>query len=336
MEDRPIFIAGPDRSGTTLLYALLASHPNISMVRRMNFWRWFYGRYGDIKNPERFERLVDRLLNYKRMQRLNPDGERIRREFWQDEPTYGRLFSLLMRQNAERIGKSRWGEKSLHTERYADLVFENFPQARIIHMTRDPRDRYASVRKRFGGDHPRVAGATSRWLASMQAARRNLKKYPHSYLVVRFEDLASHPEGTARKICDFIGEEYVPEMLGMGGEAEYRDSGGNSSFTKIQPGTISTSPIGRFRQVLTPFEITFIQLFTKSFMREFDYPLEEVRLTAKQKVVFYGWFLPQHFLRMCVTYALSTLLSYRKERVPASRFIEGRAEVGFSPGGSHG
>ena len=50
IDNQPIFIAGPDRSGTTLLYALLASHPNISMVRRTNFWRWFYGRYGDLSN----------------------------------------------------------------------------------------------------------------------------------------------------------------------------------------------------------------------------------------------------------------------------------------------
>ena len=36
----PVFIAGADRSGTTLLFALLASHPNISMSRRTNAgWR---------------------------------------------------------------------------------------------------------------------------------------------------------------------------------------------------------------------------------------------------------------------------------------------------------
>ncbi len=324
MEDRPIFIAGPDRSGTTLLYALLASHPNISMVRRMNFWRWFYQRYGDLKNQENFERLLNRLLDYKRIQRIQPDGERIRREFYQGEPSYARLFALFMRHKAERIGKSRWGEKSLHTERYADIVFENFPQAKIIHMTRDPRDRYASVRKRFGGDNPRVAGATLRWLTSMQAAQKNLKKYPDRYLMVRFEDLASNPEDTARIICDFIGEEFTTEMLSMEGEVEYRNSGGNSSFEKIQPGTISTQPIGRYRQVLTPFELKFIQGFTKPYMEAFGYPLDTITLTPKQKISYYGWFLPQHSLRMAAIHLITTILFYRKEQAPASRFVGGQ------------
>lgn len=322
IEDQPIFIAGPDRSGTTLLYALLASHPNISMVRRMNFWRWFYRRYGNLKNPENFERLLDRLLRYKRLQRLHLDGGRIRQEFIQGEPSYARLFALLMRHNAERKGKIRWGEKSLHTERYADLVFANFPKAKIIHMTRDPRDRYASVRKRFGGDNPRIASATQRWISSMRAAQKNLKKYPDRYLIVRFEDLASNPEDTARIICDFIGEDFVPEMLTMEGEVEYRDSGGNSSFSKIQPGTISTQPIGRYRQVLTPFELKFIQRFAGPLMEQFDYSLENVHLTLKQKIGFYGWFLPQYFIRMVAIHMLSTVLFYRKEPVPASRFID--------------
>ncbi|MGH9260048.1 MAG: sulfotransferase, partial [Acidimicrobiales bacterium] len=52
----PLFIAGPDRSGTTLMYALLASHPDVSMVRRTNMWRYFHGRYGDLAEPANLER----------------------------------------------------------------------------------------------------------------------------------------------------------------------------------------------------------------------------------------------------------------------------------------
>ena len=55
----PIFIAGPDRSGTTLMFALLASHPNLSMVRRTNMWRYFHGRYGDLGDPQNLERCLD-------------------------------------------------------------------------------------------------------------------------------------------------------------------------------------------------------------------------------------------------------------------------------------
>lgn len=325
MNREPIFIAGPDRSGTTLLYALMASHPNISMSRRTNFWRWFYGRYGALSEKENFERCLGDMLNYKRMQRLAPDGERIRAEFWQGAPSYGRLFSLFLQHNAERIGKPRWGDKSLHTEHYTDQLFAEFPNAKIIHTTRDPRDRYASVRKRFGRDNPRMAAATGRWLASMRAAEKNLKQYPGNYMVITFENLASDPEGTLRNICGFIGEDYAPEMLTMQGAAEYRESGGNSSFNKITPGAISTSPIGRFRSVLTPTEIAFIQKYAGETMEMFGYQRVDVQLSFEERLRFNLLVLPFHSIRMLGWMALDALVTKRIARVPAARLTNSNA-----------
>jgi hypothetical protein len=335
MSNQPIFIAGPDRSGTTLLYALLASHPNISMVRRTNFWRWFYNRYGDLRDADNFERLLSKMLRYKRMQPLNPDGKRIRHEFWQGEPSYGRVFALFQQHNAERIGKPRWGDKSLHTEHYIEQVLSEFPDAKFIHMARDPRDRYASVRKRFGKDTPRLGAATGRWLSSMRAAERNRQRYPDNYVIIRFEDLAANPEETSRKICDYIGEQYSPEMLTLKGASKYRDSGGNSSFDQIRPGAISTSPIGRYRKVLSASEIAFVQLFAGKEMQALDYQKEVVNFSFAEAVKFYLWILPFQSARMVGWTVLNSLLFIRKARVPESRFL-GENEAGLSRlGDSH-
>ncbi|MEJ2750555.1 MAG: sulfotransferase [Anaerolineae bacterium] len=126
-QSNPVYVSGANRSGTTLMYALLASHPNLSMVRRTDMWRYFHGQYGDLSQRENFERCLDAMLHYKRVANLEPDPERIRREFWQGEPSYGRLFALFHQHHAERLGKTRWGDKSLHTEKYADQVFAEFP-----------------------------------------------------------------------------------------------------------------------------------------------------------------------------------------------------------------
>jgi len=322
MSDQPIFIAGPDRSGTTLLYALLASHPNISMVRRTNFWRWFYNRYGDLHDEENFERLLDKMLRYKRLEPLNPDGERIRKEFWQGEPSYGRVFALLQQHNAERIGKPRWGDKSLHTEHYVDQVLSEFPAAKFIHMSRDPRDRYASVRKRFGKDTPRLGAATGRWLSSMRVAERNRRKYPQNYMIVRFEDLAANPEETSRKICAFIEEKYSPEMLTLDGASKYRNSGGNSSFEQIKPGAISTKPIGRYKSVLSKSEIVYIQRFAGKEMRALEYEHEPMNFTFTEALKYYFWIMPYQAARMIGWLMLNSLLFIRKGSVPKSRFFD--------------
>lgn len=321
MTQSPLFIAGPDRSGTTLLYAILASHPNISMVRRTNYWRWFYGRFGSLSVEENLDKLLNRMLSYKRIEPLRPNGKRIRKEFLQGEPSYGRLFALFHEHNAERLGKTRWGDKSLHTELYMDNVIKEFPNAKIIHTIRDPRDRYASVRKRFGGDNPRLGASTVSWLSSIYAARRNMRKYPENYMILRFEDLVSDPENTCRKICEFIGEEYDPVMLTMEGASKYKNSGGNSSFDKIKPGVISTKPVGRYKKVLNGSEIIFIQMFSGKIMREFDYPLEKIKLPISERLKFTFWILPSHLIRMTGWTVLSLVFRH-KPRVPENRFYK--------------
>src|SRR5688572_30172389 len=149
MDHGPIYLAGIERSGTSLMYALLASHPNIAMTRRTNLWSFFYNQYGDLSQRENFERCLAAMMCYKRLLKLRPDPERLRHEFWLGAPTYGQLFALLEQQHAEQLGRPRWGDKSLNQERYVDQIFAAYPNARIIQMIRDPRDRYASALTRW-------------------------------------------------------------------------------------------------------------------------------------------------------------------------------------------
>jgi len=285
-EPNPIFVSGTNRSGTTLMYALLATHPNLSLVRRSDMWRYFYGQFGDLNQPENFERCLKAMLSYKRIVNLKPDPERIRQEFGQGEASYGRLFSLIHRHHAERAGKMRWGDKSLHNEEYTDQIFSEFPQAKLIHIIRDPRDRYASVLQRLNATSRRIGVDVVKWLASARIARQAAQRYPNRVLIVRYETLAQHPIETLRLVCDFIGEPYTPEMLTMTGAPRYYKKGANTAFEKVKPGVISTRSIGRFRDVISPWEIAFIQTFCGRMMAEFDYELEPTRLSVRERLAY--------------------------------------------------
>jgi hypothetical protein len=321
MNSGPIFLAGPDRSGTTLIFALLASHPNISMVRRTNMFRYFYRRYGDLSQAENLDQCLSDMSRFNRMRHLSPDRARIRREFLEGKPDYGRLFALFHQHHAERAGKRRWGDKSLHSEHFASEIFTEFPDARIIHMTRDPRDRYASVSKRHGKSTSRLGPVTARWLNSMWAARRNQARFPDRYMVVRFEDLAGRPEESMRQICAFIGEEYSPALLGMEGATVHRDSGGNSSFGQLEPGAISTKPIGRFREVLSAADIAYIQMFAGTVMESYGYPRESVKMSLKEWARFFALIVPVHLVRM-YGWLLVNAIQMRRTRVPQRRLLD--------------
>ena len=280
----PVFIAGLERSGTTLLYSLIASHPNVAMTRRTNFWKFFFNRFGDLRRADNLERCLAAMMRYRRILELEPDWQRLREEFRQGEATYARLFALLEEQHARRLGKTRWGDKSLYTERYAGVVLRCFPAAKIIHIIRDPRDRYASACKANRIGRGKAAAGIAAWLWSARLARRNAQKYPQAYHIVRFESLACHPEETLKEVCRFIDEEYTPAMLTMNGAADYRDKGGNSSFERHQPGSISTAPIGRFRKVLSPRDLAFVQALARREMATFGYELEPLRFALRERV----------------------------------------------------
>jgi hypothetical protein len=319
MDSRPIFIAGPNRSGTSLMYALLASHPKISMVQRTDMWRYFYEQYGSLSEEDNFERCLKTMLQYRRISRLEPDADRIRREFWTGEPTYGRLFALFHAHHAEMVGKSRWGDKSLHAEQHVDQIIAEFPQAKVILIVRDPRDRYASERKKFRAS---VGSATRKWLVSVNAVKHSIDHYPDSCLVIRYETLASHPEETLRRVCTFIEEEYSPMMLTMKGAPEHLEQGGDSSFESFKPGEISTRSIGRFPKVISKLDIAFIQQFAGRDMVEFDYQMHPVQFTWSNRLRFYLIIVPINIARMTRLYFVHLVKNKRGRSIDPHRFID--------------
>ena len=315
----PIMVAGPDRSGTTLLYALLASHPNVAMVRRTNVWRYFYRRYGDLADERNLERCLHDMLRFKRLRHLEPNGPGIRAAFHAGAPTYGGLFEAFYAQHAQRVGRRRWGDKSLHTEHYAGSVFGEFPDARIIHMVRDPRDRYASARKRHGRDRPRVGGITARWLLSTRRALDNVARHGSGYLIVRYEDLVQDPIATLTRVCEFVGEPFDERMLVMDGATAYRDRGGNSSFGDVRGDAISTTAVGRFRAVLSPSEIAFIQTVAGREMAALGYEPVPSGLHGRARTRYLVVGLPVQFARMIGWTAVARLWLRRGERIPPAK-----------------
>lgn len=308
MERGPIFIGGLDRCGKTMMQAFLTSHPNISIPAvGSNMWTFFYGQYGNLARPENFERCLAAMLRYKHVRFLQPDPERIRREFEQGQPTYARLFALFQQHYAEQAGKPRWGDQSGLIERYADLIFAAYPDAKMIHMLRDPRDRYEASLAAWQQGKGRAGGATARWLYSVKLARRNLRRYPDRYKVVRYETLVSQPEDTLREVCAFLGEVYAPAMLAMESAPTYRDKLGQGGNGQVGQSLVSTKYIGRFRTGVPRREIAFMQAHAWREMVAYQYELEPLKFSLKERVLFYLVDWPSNLARMVAWHTLETV-----------------------------
>jgi hypothetical protein len=319
----PVFVAGLERSGTSLMYALLASHPQIAMTRRTNLWTHFYGQYGDLGDDTDLDRCLDTMMRYRRLVKLRPDPERLRRDFRAGERTYGRLFALLCQQHAERLGKPRWGDKSLNTERYARPIFDAYPEARILHMIRDPRDRFASSLTRWQRRRGGIGAGTAEWLASARLALRNARVHPGAYQLIRYESLVSAPEVTVRQVCDFIGEPFAPEMLSMQGAPEFAGRGSNSSYGHRAPGAITTTSVGRFREVLSPRQIAYVQRLARDELAQFGYEPDPVPLPLLGRVRFAVETVPLENARLLAWRVREAVRDRRGRPVPAYRLVEG-------------
>jgi hypothetical protein len=309
MDHGPIIIGGPDRCGKTLLRSMLVSHPNIAIPAvGSNYWTFFYGQFGDLAKAENFERCLAAMLRYKHALFLKPDPDRIRREFGQGQPTYGRLFALFHEHYAEREGKPRWGDQTGLIERYADPIFAAYPAARMIHLIRDPRDRYEASLALWPKGKMRAGGATARWLYSVRLAQRNQRRYPNRYMIVRYETLVQQPEQTLQAICAFIGETFVPAMLTLEGAPQYRDKGEHRSSG--DQSTISTAYIGRYRKAIPKREIAFMQSLAGREMSALGYGLDPIQFSAGERLAYMFVEWPASLARM-VTWTAVEAIQHR-------------------------
>lgn len=297
-KNSPIFIGGPDRCGKTTLAAFLSSHPRIAIpVIGSNFWSYFYGQFGDLSQEENFERCLDAMLHYKHALFLQPDPDRIRREFWQGAPSYARLFGLFHAHFAEAAGKPRWGDQTGLVERYADEIIASYPGVKMLHMIRDPRDRYEASLEMWPNGKGRAGVAAARWSYSASFARRNQKKYPRQYKIIPFETMVESPAETLQEVCDFLGEEFSPNMLLMENAPGHRAKlqGGESSGGPV---SLSVEFIGRYKKGVPAEEIAFLQSCLRRQMQHFGYRRDRVEFTRRGKMRYYLAGFPANLARM--------------------------------------
>ena len=259
-----------DRSGIGLLGELLEAHPDVAITRRTNFWDFYAGRYGDLADPSNLDECLTAMMRYTRIQRLEPDVARLKADFAGGEPSYARLFQLLQEQNMERLGKRRWGDKSLGAEHHADEILTAFSQAVMIHVMRDPRDRYASQATHRSAGRGGVGSGTAAWLASARRARRNRARYPERYRVVRYEDLVRDPVTVLNSVCELAEVDYSPAMLSMDGAER----------------SIHSESVGRYRTDITTGEIRFMERVAGAEMRRWGYEPSGTEWADGEKVRF--------------------------------------------------
>lgn len=256
-----VHITGLERSGKTTIAAFLDAHPLIAVPNvGTNMWLYFAGRFGDLSEPGNLESCVDAMMSYDRIRWLEPDRSQIIGAFRSGPQSYGRLFSLFLSQFADRQSKPIWGTQSAWLDRYANQVFEAHPDTRVIHVVREPLDRYAAVKAHWPDGRGQAGAAAAKWNKAMRLVARNSKRYPTRYMALRFEDLVRHPEETLSDVCELIGVDYQRQMFDAVKRNMREVTDGVDKRPLVE--VLSPASLGTFRGELTAREAAYVQTMT--------------------------------------------------------------------------
>ncbi|MEV0902338.1 sulfotransferase [Actinoplanes sp. NPDC049802] len=213
--DRPIFVVGCPRSGTTMLQLMLHAHPRIALPPESRFLIPAYQRrhrFGDLSEPAQRRALAEFITGTSHFGDLALDRQATIEAIVAAPPTLGSALGTVFQLYAQRFGKPRWGDKRPLYLRHLPTIRRLFPDAQIINIVRDGRDCVASLKEApwISGDLDQLIDI---WARSADSSLRAARAYPADvYHQLRYEDLVADPVPHLRAICDFLGEEYDPAM----------------------------------------------------------------------------------------------------------------------------
>ena len=215
-EMTPFFIVGFQRSGTTLLRAMLDSHPEVAVpLDTVGLWARYeerLGQYGDLASEAQARVLIEDLLREERIRLWGTPLEADRILECRERPGYAGIIEAFYVAYAEQRGKSAWGDKDPGNMRRLDRILRWFPDARIVHIIRDGRDACLShLQQSFG--HDELFPCADDWREEVWWVRcigRILG--PEQYHELRYEDLVEATEAELRKLCEFLELPYAEQL----------------------------------------------------------------------------------------------------------------------------
>ncbi|ADG87367.1 sulfotransferase family protein [Thermobispora bispora] len=261
--DRPIFVIGCPRSGTTMLQLMLHSHPRIAVPPETRFVvpAYFSRRmYGDMRLAENRRRLATWIATGKntKFRELGLDADEFVRAAMLGPGSFGSVIGMAFQCYAERFGKPRWGDKRPSYYRHVEMLLRMFPDAQFVHLIRDGRDCVASL-KEMPWYRPDAIYAAANWAESIDFAKRYARKLPKdTYYQLRYEDLTADPETELKRLCDFLGEEYDPAMCEPWHIAEIAVPK-HKVWHSNTHGEVTTAHSGKWVTKLEPWEIALCE-----------------------------------------------------------------------------
>lgn len=269
--DRAIFIGGCERSGTTLLGAMLGAHNDSICTPESQFKIRAIQTLGWDGVNASLPSALNAIRDHWRFQVWNLDTGPIP----QGRPaeSYANLLYWLVGQYSQRLGKmtaTTWVDHTPHNVRFATTLGQIFPDLKLIHIVRDGRAVANSIIPLDWGPNT-VIKAAPWWVEKVAYGLAVETIWTENRIArVKYEDLVQSPERTLRQLCAFVGIDYQPQMVQATGFQR-------PTYTKSQHTLIGEGPdpsrVAAWKEKLSPRQIECFEYLTRELLRYLGYPL---------------------------------------------------------------
>lgn len=295
--ERPIFIVGPGRSGTTLVRSLLSAHSRIAVTPETHFLKRAYMWGFPKEEPANFSDFWEAYTRNTRFTDLGLDAEACLQQI-RDSGDYSfrSVFDTILSGSAAVAGKPRIGEKTPGHSAFLDAIFSWYPDAQVILLQRDPRSVVASqlktpwVRNRLSSiaSGPSILAGTRAEMVAYYA-RDWRRVYEHQtaewradprLMLLQYESLTSDPQAELERLCRFLGERFESQMIAEKSEEEAPEPktevGGEweawrRKHHEKSRAPITTESLKKWRSALSSREVAMIEGHCGSVLRRGGY-----------------------------------------------------------------
>jgi hypothetical protein len=188
------------------------------------------------------------------------------------EPSYALLYNLMMRDMLckNEADDIRWVEKlAVQWSGIPDFL-EMFPNGRVVHILRDPRDVTSSYKLMTFEPGNTFLDAAFNCRGSMESMYTLDEQYKDRVLVIRGEDLANSPKESVSRLCKFLQLDFSECML----DAKNLHTEGEEWATNTSlGGKYEKWPDARPRwpEHLNKIETMFVEMITQPYMSTYGY-----------------------------------------------------------------
>jgi len=269
--DRPVFIVGAPRSGTSWVQRILLSDPGIRGGQESHFFNVF----GSVLQAFDKHQTLGRNVGLP--------------SYWNQSELFEEMRTMWRKTVAPviepRPGARLLVEKTPDHAMVLNEIRELFPDAKVIHVVRDSRAVTASLLaagktwgSRWAPKNARDAAVLwYRYNRSALSARRSLRS--GQYLMIHYEDLLNDGPAEIKRLFDFVGITKSVESLRQLAENQkfslQRDSAAPIPVvhgpSREPEGFFRKGTADSWREDLTAFQKVTVWRYTRKMMHELGY-----------------------------------------------------------------